>query len=241
MNYKNGAILVFALCVSQLSYSQTEFRFGLKGSANLGWIQPTSKNIERDGLKLGFSYGIMGDFYFKPNYAISGELLISQVNGGMSLVNDQIFTSDTSNSVVSNLSYAYKIQYAEIPVSLKLRTKEIGYLTYWANFGAAPCFLISARASLSGNLPASIASQDPTDYRVNDDEGDPFTTNNFDDQVFLIRMPLIIGGGVEYKIAGSTSLVGGIRLSNSFTDMFVKDKNVSAKNNFISITVGVFF
>jgi len=76
---------------------------------------------------------------------------------------------------------------------------------------------------------------------VNSTEGDPFTVNNFDDKVFLFRLPLIIGGGVEYRMAGNTSLQGGVRIANTLTDMFVKDKTAIAKNNYFALSVGVLF
>ncbi len=244
MKMKNVAIVILGLLSSQICFAQAgtnEFRFGLKGSMNIGWIQPASKSLERVGTSVGFSYGPMADYYFKPNYALNIELLISQINGNVKLNTPQIFNGDTSGTIVNGLEYSYRNQYVELPISLKFRTKEIGYLTYWANFGFAPSFLITARASIDGVLPTSISALDPTDYKTNDDEGDPFTTNNFDDQVFLVRLPLIIGAGIEYKLAGSASLYAGFRFNNSFSDMFIKDKSASAKNNYVSINAGVFF
>ncbi|MFY0644512.1 MAG: PorT family protein [Bacteroidia bacterium] len=244
MKMKNVAILVLGLLLSHNSFAQeksNEFKFGLKGSMNIGWIAPNSKSVERVGTNIGFSYGPMADYYFKPNYAVSMELLISQINGGIMINSDQIFLSDSTATVVNGLTYTYKNQYVEIPLSLKFRTKEIGYMTYWANFGVAPAFLINAKASITGTLPTDISLLDPTDYKTNDNEGDAFTTNNFDDQVFLARVPLIIGGGIEYKMAGSTSIYAGVRFNNSFSDMFVKDKSISAQNNYFSINAGVFF
>jgi hypothetical protein len=238
---KNATILVLALMVSQLSFAQDgEFRFGLKGAANIGWINPISKGLENNGVRLGFSYGIMGDYYFQPNYAVSGELLISQINGSLNLLDPQTFEADTNVSV-SDANYKYNMQYLELPVSIKFRTKEIGNLTYWGNFGFAPSFLLNARASIKGTLPQALVDLDPTDYRVNNNEGDDFTSRDFDDRVSIVRFPLIIGGGVEYGMAGNSSLYAGIRFNNSFTEMFIRDKKIDARNNFVSLNVGIFF
>ena len=239
---KNVTILVLGVLLSQLSYAQTEFRFGLKGAANVGWITGASKNVENGGTKLGFAYGIMGDFYFRPNYGASVEVLMSQINGKLDVLSPQVFLSDTSGTVVDGMRYTYNLQYIEVPVSMKFRTKEIGDITYWGNFGISPGFLLNAKASIAEEgLPANVVLDDPNDFLVNDNEGDPFTTDNFNDQVFLLRVPLIIGGGIEYRMAGSTSLQAGIRFTNSFTDMLVKDKDVLAKNNYVAITAGVLF
>ncbi|MBT8327027.1 MAG: PorT family protein [Bacteroidia bacterium] len=237
---RNAAILILGMLISQLSFAQTEFRFGLKGAANIGWISPGTKNVENGGSKLGWAYGIMGDYYFKPNYGLSVELLLSQINGNMNITSPQKFNADTSATVL-DMSYAYDLQYMEIPISMKFRTKEIGNMTYWGNFGFSPSFLIKAKGTIDGTLPDAVKLLDPVEFNVNDNEGDDFTTDNFDDRVFLFRFPLIIGGGVEYKMAGSTSLQAGLRFTNSFTDMLVKDKDVNAKNNYLAISVGVLF
>jgi len=239
---KNITILTLGLLLTQLSFAQNSFRFGLKGASNFGWLSGTDKTIENDGTSVGFAYGLMGEYAINSTYGLHAELLLSQINSKFNLTSEQSFVNDISNTKISSLNYKYTIQYLEIPISMKLNTKEIGNLVYYGNFGFSPGFALNARASItSGDIPQSIKDLDPTDYRVNDDEGDEFTLDNFDDKVFLFRFPLIIGGGVEYRMAGSTSLQAGVRFANTFTDMFVKDKTADAKNNYFAVSVGVLF
>lgn len=241
MNIKNIAMLALGMLLTQLSFAQGEFRIGLKGQANFSWLGGTNKTIENDGVKPGFAYGIMGDYYFKDNYGVSGEILLSTVKNQLNLNAPQAFTKLAPNDTIESLNYEYTIQYLEIPISMKFRTNEIGNITYWSNFGFSPGFALNARASIAGALPQAVIDADPTNYKVNDGEGDDFVVSDFDDKVFLFRFPLIIGGGIEYKMAGSTSLQAGIRYSNAFTDVFVKDKTADAKNNYIALSVGVLF
>ena len=238
---KNVTILVFGMLITQLSFAQGEFRFGLKGSSNFGWVGGTSKNIVNDGTTVALGYGIMGDYYFKPNYGISAEIMLSNIKSKFKVTEPLAFNSAMSDTV-NDLRYEYNIQYLDIPLTMKIRTKEIGDMTYFGQFGVSMGFALNAKTSIvSTGLPKSISDQEPTEYRVNDAEGDAFTVNNFDDKVFLFRLPLIIGGGVEYKMAGSTSLQGGVRIANTFTDMFVKDKTAIAKNNYVALSIGVLF
>ena len=238
---KNVTILVFGMLITQLSFAQGEFRFGLKGSSNFGWVGGTSKNIVNDGTTVAFGYGIMGDYYFKPNYGISAEIMLSNIKSKFTVTEPLVFNSVPSDTV-NDLRYEYNIQYLDIPLTMKFRTKEIGDMTYFGQFGVSMGFALNAKTSIvSTGLPKFISDQEPTEYRVNDAEGDAFTVNNFDDKVFLFRLPLIIGGGVEYKMAGSTSLQGGVRIANTFTDMFVKDKTAIAKNNYVALSIGVLF
>ena len=238
---KNVTILVFGMLITQLSFAQGEFRFGLKGSTNFGWVGGTSKNIVNDGTTVAFGYGIMGDYYFKPNYGISAEIMLSNIKSKFTVTEPLVFNS-VPGDTVNDLRYEYNIQYLDIPLTMKIRTKEIGDMTYFGQFGVSMGFALNAKTSIvSTGLPKSISDQEPTEYRVNGAEGDAFTVNNFDDKVFLFRLPLIIGGGVEYKMAGSTSLQIGVRIANAFTDMFVKDKTAIAKNNYVALSVGVLF
>ncbi|MDG2454691.1 MAG: porin family protein [Bacteroidia bacterium] len=241
MNIKNVAMLALGMLLTQLSFAQGEFRVGLKGQANFSWLGGTNKTLENDGVKFGFAYGIMGDYYFKDNYGLSGEILLSTVKSKFNLNAPQAFTKLASDDTLASLNYEYTIQYLELPISMKFCTNEIGNVTYWSNFGFSPGFALSARTSISGDFSQAVINADPTDYKVNDGEGDEFTVSGFDDKVFLFRLPLIIGGGIEYKMAGSTSLQAGVRYANTFTDVFVKDKTVDAKNNYFAISVGVLF
>lgn len=239
---KNVAMLALGMLLTQLSFAQGEFRFGLKGQANMSWLAGTTRAVENDGVKLGFAYGVMGDYYFKDNYGVSGEILLSTVRSQFNLTTPQSFVKDPDSVVLTDLNYEYTTQYLEIPISMKFRTNEIGNMTYWGNFGFSPGFALNSRVNItSDKMPQVIADLDPTNYKVNDQDGDDFTLNDFDDKVFLFRFPLIIGGGVEYKMAGNTSLQAGVRYANTFTDVFVKDKTVDAKNNYFALSVGVLF
>lgn len=246
MKYLNYVLALFIVlgCTQSANAQDSKFIFGLKGAMNVGWIQAKTKNVSPNGVGLGFSYGIMGDYQFTRNYSISAEFLISNVQGNMLYTGDEdgaVFKNDTAAKQVDNLNYKLNLQYIQLPISMKFRTKEIGYITYWAQFGIAPGFMIGNKADLSGDLPAIIADDDPTDFNLNKEEGDDFAVVGFEDKVFPVRVGLIIGGGIEYSLAGSTSLYTGIRLNNGFTDLFVADKGVDAFNGLVSLNVGLFF
>ncbi len=217
------------------------FRVGMKFSGNLSWFSPVSKNIDRVGTTLGYSYGLMGDYNFQKYYALSAELLFTEIGGSMQ--HRDLLMSKNDSSTVKNHSdvrYDYRLKYVQLPISIKFKTKEFGYWTYWAQFGTSPSFLTTAIADISGKTVES-AFDDPTNIRVNKKENDDYHFTNFEDKVFLLRMPLMIGAGVEYKLAGNTSLYGGIRVDNDFINTFNADDATNAKSRFVSLNVGVFF
>lgn len=248
---KNFFLTLLIVSATIFSFSQevspttSKFQFGLKGGMNIGWINTVSNNLVSQSPKISFSYGVMGDYFFAENYALSAELTLSTYKGGIGLSDKQTFINDQLNNPKpssENLILEYTTQYVELPISLKFRTKEIGYIRYWGQFGLSPGFLTASRVSLSGDVPEAIKAIKGYDsYRTNEAEGDPFTKNAFDDQVFIIRTGLIIGGGIQYALPGNVSLYSGIRYDNGFINMFLKHKESNAKNNAVSLSVGILF
>ena len=232
-------LTTLTLFSSKANAQDQRFRIGLKFSGNVSWFSPVSRNIDRVGSSGGYSYGLMADYNFQKYYAFSGELLFTDLAGSIVHTDRLQYTDSTVGATShSNVQYDYKMKYLQIPLSIKFKTKEFGYWTYWAQFGMAPAFLTQATANISGK---TIPFDDPTDIRVNRKENDDFHYDNFDDKIFLMRMPLIMGLGAEYNIAGNTSLYAGLRIDNDFLNAFVADDFTQARLNYASLNVGVFF
>ena len=68
---------------------------------------------------------------------------------------------------------------------------------------------------------------------------------NIQDDINLFRAALIVGAGAEYNFSGNTSLLFGITYNNGFTNIANFDVDVDKKakllNNYLELTVGVFF
>jgi hypothetical protein len=244
-------LTIALLCVAALSQAQDDqesrFRFGLKGSLNINWFKANTKNIENGGVKMGYSYGVMGDYNLTKNYAFSSEFLITDIRANLKLANPMKESTDINGDSTFNTfsaaSIDYKIKYVQIPLSIKFKTKEIGLITYWAQFGFAPCFLARAKADYLGVTPEDEYAK----LAVNDKDNDKYhlvdSKDNalFNDKVFFIRIPLIIGAGIEYNLAGNTSLYAGLRMDNGFANTFTKDDKTKANLNYVSINAGIFF
>ncbi len=220
-------------------------RIGFKFSPNFCWTKINVGNFTNEGAALGLSYGIMADFHFKPEYALSTELLVTSVTTKIQS-NDTLYNSSITGSPVpyASPSFKYNLQYLQIPIMLKMKTKEIGNMKYWVQFGLAPGFLIGSKASTKTS-PTLYASGSQS-HQPNADANNKFDFAGdngkgiYLDNVSVIRMPLAIGLGVEYNISGNTSLVAGIRFDNSFVD-YLRDENVEARSNFLALHIGVFF
>ena len=227
-----------AICFTLLSTAQ-EFRFGFKASPTITWVKSNSKTLSPDGAGLGFSYGIMGDFGLSDNYAFSTEILITDMRSKMAM-NDTVLTNNQTPGVAnySDVSLDYKTKYIQIPISLKMKTGPVGAsdIVYYGQFGIAPSFLISSKLQITSS-PGYI---DGEFYNNNNSENDALGFNEFHDDINFIRVPMILGAGIEYPLSGNTALVIGVRFDNSFIDM-LDDKKREAINNYLGLNLGIFF
>jgi hypothetical protein len=158
----------------------------------------------------------------------------------------------------------YKLKYAEIPLTLKLRTNEIGYITYWAQVGVG----------LGVNIKSK--SDDIIDYKKLENGTNPDTLRWVDaallidesiedediaDDISIFRTSLIVAGGIEYNLSGDASIVAGVCFNNAFSNVLkgegVTDSNnepgfnslvntpkafdLKGISNFISLQVGILF
>ncbi|HNP47194.1 MAG TPA: porin family protein [Bacteroidia bacterium] len=210
-----------------LAQDETNFHFGLKAAPSFAWLRTDSKVASADGSKFGFSYGLMTEFNFTKRYAFATGIDVTYRGGKLK----SIYTVPNSlgTDSITTIEQAITLQYIEIPLTLKLKTNEIGYLTYFLQVGVAPGINIRSRADnkftsqSNGNTVAS--SEDKVDIK---------------DDINSFNLSMIIGGGVEYTLSGSTTLLLGVQFNNGFLD--VEDSNdLKVNSNYLALTVGILF
>ena len=68
-------VLGIFLGVCSLSTAQVEFedvRFGFQMSPTFSWMNANVTTINTSGTNLGLKLGMMGEYYFRENYAVTG-------------------------------------------------------------------------------------------------------------------------------------------------------------------------
>ena len=228
------AILFFFLVVlfgGTMAYSQQKpFVFGFKAGPAMGWMNPDSKGYESDGVKLGFTWGFIADFFLMENYGIATGFDVVFLNGGIKMPASMLIGG---NNVNGTLNRKYQLKYIQIPVTFKMKTKEIGKFRIFGMIGLGTNFLIGAKAD-DEFTPDSGESQTEDDVDIYDD-------------ITFMRESLILGAGAEFSLGGSTSLMAGFTFNNGFMNI-LKGKNSadpainnSAKANYIAFEVGIVF
>lgn len=209
-----------------------DFRLGFKGNPLFSTIKPNTDHYNSLGTKVGFSYGLMFDYFIKDNYAISSEFGISSLGGKV-----EFNKSDTI--VNSNVN----IRYIDIPVTIKLLTNELNdKMKIYGKFGLG----------LSFRIKSSLDNEYKKGQNVfeNDD------IKNASDFIQPINTSLVIGAGVEYNLADNLDLVVGITYNNGFSNI-MKSKTMykyvdpntgvaavkafDANMNFVTLNIGLLF
>jgi hypothetical protein len=193
-------IIVLLLPATKIA-AQEKIRFGVFADPVISWFSSDTKETQNDGSRAGFNFGLTFNSFFATNYAFSTGINI--LNAGGRLINN---TTDTlimkfnnfSDSVMPGKAVEYKVRYLTIPIGLKFKSNQIGYITFFTDIGIDPKFLIGGKAD--------IPSQDI--------KGETATN-----ELNTFNMSYHIMAGIEYSLGGSTSMVFGLGFENNFLDV----------------------
>ncbi len=221
-------ILSFVICFSSFA---GDFRFGLHINPALSWMKSDVKEISFGGMRPAFNYGVMFDYDFSDNYAFATGITISHNGGAIDYNQGGVLFPETfpNDSFPPGSGVKYNLQHLEIPLGLKLKTNQIGYITYFAQVG------FNTRLNLKG--VADVNTDDPN-ADINDEK--------VKDDITLITLGWEVGGGIEYSLGGTTSFYTGIYFNNGITDI-IDTEAVSggAKGkvivNYLALRLGVIF
>lgn len=243
---------------AQSDMDERKLRFGMQAAPNLGWLKPNVQGLEKTGLqpRLGFSYGAMADWRFSEsaNYLFSTGFNITTCGGGLVEPWDSLVLEPTDTSYFTGkLNRAHKLQYITIPLLLKMRTDEIGYMSYFGAIGIDAGFRTRARSNDEFTWIGGSGPENQNDV-------------NIASRVALLRLALNVSAGAEYNLSGNTNIYAALGWHNGFTNLFnnkfqnrlleadengnpsldaagkaIIGKQKKAAANYVSLSVGVFF
>ncbi|WP_256014384.1 porin family protein [Desertivirga xinjiangensis] len=196
------------------------FQLGFTLTPNLGWarINDSSPSYSSEGTNVGFSYGLIGDFGFSKNYFFSTAFTLTSINTKVS--NTDV---EESGGAVRN-DITYKVQYIEIPLTIKLKTNEVAEKCFYGQFG------LGTGIKVSGKLDSELKSS--TGVLSEESKKDIASDNVF-------RLSLVAGAGMQWNFAQNTKFLTGVTFNNGFTNML--SKGPSIRNSYVALNLGVLF
>ena len=223
-------LLVLLALAATISTASAQFEIGLKISPAITSLRaesPTDRGFASDGSKFSFGGGLVVDYFFGENYAVSTGLLLTGKGGTIKYtdaggVSSQPFTA----------TQKITMQYLELPASVKLFTNEV-----------APATRLYFQVGGSLNVPIGTRINGSKFY------SDPATMSESkaSDHVLFFDADALAGVGAEYQLAKSTKVFTGISYHRGLVNIdryFEKTrgfKDVTIKNSGFALDLGLKF
>lgn len=233
-------LLLFTAMSAVSSYAQqASYRFGLHLTPNYSWVSPETRLLNRGQGGVGFAYGLLVERAIgNGNYFFSTGLSVNQLQYSSTIDSAMYKLPNGTTSFFANPNYEYRVQYFELPLTMKMRTNQMGSMRIYGQFGLATGVAFQAKARVN-NTPAVFDAEEF--FFINQVEDyKPTQSLRTDDRVNNFRASIVIGAGIEYLLSGDTHLVFGLRLDNPFTDAYRGDK-LNGRTSMAGLQVGIIF
>ena len=215
-------ILTGLLLLSVISLKSQGISFSMFFEPQVSWLTADTKTVIRDESRLGFNTGLVMDKYFAENYAFSTGISIWNTGGALFYEDSTLFDFNYEDAMLPPSSIlGYKLQYINIPFSLKLNSNQIGYLSFFAHPG------------INTHINIKAAADGLSDMLEYDNE-------NISDAVNVFNMSYFIGGGIEYSLGGNTAVIFGVYYNSGFLDI-TQTKDYKATLSSVSLRLGIRF
>lgn len=242
------------------------FRFGLKVAPTFNWARPDDKKLESGGASTGLKYGLITEFRLSSVASFSTGLEGTHVGLKLKYVGDSAVYRVSDDALISPDNYtaldsasksksgrylltesSIRVTYITIPVTLKLKTKDIGGITYFGMFGGDLNIKAGSKFTDNSKLAALTAPASGTKF-------DP-TKLDYSKDMNFFTVNLNAGAGIEYNLSGSTSFLASIGYNRGFLSATKSDSEYLTKGKLestspyvqkafmdgIVITVGMLF
>lgn len=241
--------MIYLLPLVSMSYlmnAQTDakVRFGLRVTPQPTWYSSGDKNNSPSGAKLGFGFGLNMEYRFSDVISlltgVGGDFESGKYQFRHDANYNAMYFLDQANLMVApksgnamtivqnpeNTGYelkerTLKTTFVTIPLILKLSTKEFNGLKYFGQFGAELGIRIKAQATDS--YYAAYSYDAATGTVVATVPNPPSLSQidvSKDANVIPVRVGLNVGGGAEYRLAGSTAVFASVNFFRSFINVY---------------------
>ncbi|MBI3502839.1 MAG: outer membrane beta-barrel protein [Bacteroidetes bacterium] len=226
------------------------FRFGVTALPSLSWYKPDNpKRFSKDGSVFRFGVLLNGEYNLSGNFAMGFGIGIGSGGGKIDFTGtskqdtvDYYYNTDKGILLLGDtaglnkkweqyrlIGRTYNASYYILPISLKMRTNEIGYIRYFFE----PRFNICLRKKVFAN---------DNEVSMKTNQSSSQTKIDITKDMAFFRMSVTLSAGGEYYLSGSTAFVFAIGydygLSNvvkGTSDYLFRDTRTSGVVNLTSL------
>jgi hypothetical protein len=232
-----------------------DFRFGGSILPSFDWYKPDNlKKFSKNGVVPHFGILINGEYSFASHFAVGFGIGLSSAGGKIDFTpkNDTVhyyFNDDQGMLALADtaglkgkwehfrlIDRKYRASYYMIPISLKMRTNEIGYLRYFfeprLNIG------IRKKVRANDNVQAITTTTATTTYDMGTfKDHDPQEDIDITKDMALLHLSATISAGAEYSLSGSTALIFSIGYDYGLSNAVQKNSEFLLKSPYVSDNV----
>jgi len=190
--------LYLVVFLSVQTLAAQDYRYGVYVSPVISWFKTDIDEVKNQGARAGFVFSISAERYLTDNWHFNSGLAFINSSARLVSSSPSYFRFSTTSVVAAGDPVIYRIQYISIPVGIKIKTSEVGYLTYFAEFGLDPKVVVRGRADIP-----SI-----------DIKG-----GNAMNEIRRFNFGYHLSGGADYSIDGNTSLILGLGFESNIFDV----------------------
>lgn len=230
-------------------------RFGLFVAPNISWMKPTANKsddklylVDNPGNKIGFSWGLMIDYFFSDNYGIATGFQLTSTGGKMNVERNPNVAAPAAANIVQSANFDYKLQYLEIPFGLKLLSDELSSgIRVYGQVGVCAGIGISKKANYDVTYSDTNSAGATVSKTVAGEDEKIQGTG-----ISPVMLHMNLGAGIEYPISAKMSFTAGIYFNNGFVpdvtnpkefDLDYKGKfsDGNTRLNSVGLRIGIFF
>ena len=229
------SLFILAFAGSSLkAQDDKKIKMGIAFTPALSWLTPdNNKKMAKDGSVLKMGIGLVADFrltdviwfstgieymgaggkirygtdtaiyYYKDDAILS--VTPAQANDPNSQQNQDVYANKAKTHHLQTRNY--KAGYVHIPVGFKLKTKELGGITYYGQIGGDVMIRTSSKADDHVKFPTYAISGTVT--TVSYTEAD-IKANKLSNEVNVFNAAAHVGAGLEFRLSGSTAIIASV-------------------------------
>ena len=194
------------------SIDVNRLRFGAYFAPTISWMRPAAAtddqnqfNVKSDGSRVGYTFGLMAEYFFAPRYGIVTGLQLNQTGGKIdATAKDQTFVGDK----VLDANFTYRLQYLEVPIALKLRTDDIHGFKFFGQLGVSVGFNTAKKADYNVHYTTGGAAYDTSASNIK-------LTGSFG-LIAPVLFQMNLGVGAEHAFSNNLTAYVGIFFNNGF-------------------------
>ncbi len=222
--------VVFSITVTLSTLAQAQggkekgLRLGMQLTPTVSWFSSDEASlVDPEGAVIGYSFGMMGDWFFKEHYALSSGLLLNAMGGKLKYA--ALMPLEVKNGGMQFPKGAVTLRptYLEIPLGFKFLTKDFRRIRFVGQCGYNQFFLLGAKVRHSGDL-------DKKDVKK---------------EFSALMSACHFGMGAEYALGGNAyltaGLVGVIGINDVTKSKTVGNIDPTNKLHSINFKLGIIF